>query len=454
MTRFVHCQCYSKAESSVKNYLLMFVALAFFGCKDSSTPLVPSEDEKIVRERGKRRFELTVAHLTDPHIFDDKSKNIEPARDDEGCLNFKLLDHAIAAINEQSAQEMVDVVVVTGDLGIEKVIEAAGIECKKAKITLDANGRVLFDGVSKDKEIDESLDKGAQALANSIAQSKIADWLFVNGNNDLCNEDSKTLAIFKTYLEKVSTYLATQKSAVHVHNLVADGDNVAPFVSPTSPRHVFIGFENGSFKNNHLAEYADNLNKDFQTKILDALEEEIARQKKAQRNIHLVFHAPHFDDPFNASTARNECPKRVPTNVVFENNCAQMKPKIATNATKNIYSAWLLPDASRNRWDALIAKPEVKTLFAGHFHSQNRADYLNPSAYQIESYAHINKYNVAPPISIKNQTVENGVNQARGFSIVRLLPNGTREVTYYWANQNNNGTCEEATLSSWEGQQV
>lgn len=437
----------------MKQALSIIIALVGIGCSDLPT----TSDNTAVDERSEaiaRKRELTVAHVTDPHIFDDKSKNVTPERLHEGCLNLRFVDHAITEINKHHAKEIIDAVVVTGDLGVEKLIEAAGIECKKAKVSLDEHGKVLFDGVSKDKEIHELLNQHAQAFAQSISKSDVTDWLFVNGNNDLCNEDVRTLRYFTTYLANVALALRELNNKIKIHNLVAEADHVVVFVPPHARDHVLIGFENGSFKNNHSAAYADGINKQFQENILTSLEEEIAHQEQAKKKIHLVFHAPHFDDPFNASTAHKDCAHRLPTNVVFEDNCAVSKPKIPGNQTKHLYSAWLLPDQTRTKWDALVSKESVKTLFAGHFHSQTREHYLNPAGYQTEDYKNLEKYNVAPPISIKNQTVESNVNQARGFSIVTLKKDGGRKVTFFWSNQLDNGACHEIRLSPWTKEKV
>lgn len=432
----------------MKRILVTIAVLIGGGCNDHPSP----EESVAINERVQsagRAHELTVAHLTDPHIFDDKSKNIAPERLDEGCLNLRLVDHAIAEINLHNGKEPVDVVVVTGDLGVEKIIEDAGIECKGAKISFDQHGKLLFDGVSKDNEINEKLKDHAQAFAQSIAQSKVSDWVFVNGNNDLCNEDTRTLRYFNTYLANLALDLRERNDKIKIHNLVADADHVATFVPPHAREHVLIGFENGSWKNNHSAAYADGINKQFQANLLASLEEEIKTQEQAHKTIHLVFHAPHFDDPFNAGTASATCEQRISTNAVFESNCTVIKPKIAGNQTNNLYSAWLMPDSTRASWDAIASRPTVKTLFAGHFHSQTRANYLDPAAYQTQSYKNLDKYNVAPPISIKNQTVESSVDQARGFSIVTLKKDGSRKVTFYWSNQVNNGSCHDIKLSPW-----
>ncbi len=392
---------------------------------------------------------LKIAHLTDPHLYDGTSKNVDPMREDEGCLNTRMLENSIAEMNEQNEVAPIDLVVVTGDIGVEKLIERSGLVCNKAKISTNSEGKIEFDGMVKDNEIVRKIQEGAASFAHAIAQSKISDWIFVNGNNDLCNEDVLSLVYFNIYISEVDKALAPLNPKIKIHNLVAEDDHVGTYSPEKAPDQVFIGFENGSWKNNHDALYADGRNKDFQYKTLDALEAEIAKQEALGKKIHLIFHAPNFDDPFNASSAKETCEKRIPTNAKFENNCTIIKPKIATNEPNNLYSAWLVRDDFRKRWNDIIAKVSIKNLLAGHFHSQERAIYLNPKDGQTQEYKNIEKYRVAPPISIKNQSVGAKTKQARGFTLVNINSEGKRTASIFWSDQVSNGQCLEVFFSAW-----
>jgi hypothetical protein len=420
------------------------------GCAD----ILPVEERNLDEKSGTLggTGALRVAHLSDPHLYDTKSKNIEPAREDEGCLNTRLLKNSIEEINIQNEISPVDFVVVTGDIGVEKLIEGTGIVCSKAKITTNSEGKIEFDGIVRDEEIAPKIKAGAEVLAKEIANSKIVDWLFVNGNNDLCNENVASLIYFNNYISEVKKALARLNPKIKIVNLVAEDDHVATYSFPKAPNQVFIGFENGSWKNNHDPLYADGHNKEFQYNTLTALEAEIVKQEALGKNIHLLFHVPNFDDPFNAESAKEPCEKRISTNAKFENNCAVIKPKIPTNGVGNLYSAWLVRDDFRARWDALTSKSSIKNLLAGHFHSYERDVYLDPSIWQTQAYKNIEKYRVAPPISIKNQKVSRENKQARGFNLVNINQDGSRTGNIYWSDQITNGQCLEVDFSGWSVQ--
>lgn len=436
----------------MKNYACIFPLLLFlWGC--SELPINEKETPQTEKAIGiPNASTLNIAHLTDPHLYDGASKNIDPKREDEGCLNLRLLKNTIDQINEQNDVAPLDLVIVTGDIGVEKLIEATGIMCSKAQISRNQDGKTEFDGVVRDNEIFNALKNGAESFAKLIANSQVSDWLFVNGNNDLCNEDTNTLVYFNHYIDELKKAVAQLNSKINIHNLVSEDDHVATYSSPKAPNHVFIGFENGSWKNNHNALYADGKNKDFQYNTLSSLETEIIHQEKGGKKIHLVFHAPNFDDPYNAASAKNSCEKRIPTNAQFEDNCTKINPKIPSNAPKNLYSAWLVRDDFRTRWDNLTSKPSVKNLLAGHFHSQDRDIYLDPKSGQTQEYKNIEKYAVAPPISIKNQTVEKEKPQARGFSLFTIATDGSKTRSIFWSDQLNNGQCLEINFSPWKAQ--
>lgn len=392
---------------------------------------------------------LRFAHITDPHLYDLEGKNVPSPPPDEGCLNFAMLRSIILELNDRNSSQPINFVLITGDIGVEKLIEnAVRAQCKSVTLTIGDNGTILFNGVNKDAALKQEFANAAQKLAGELKKSTIKDWVFVNGNNDLCNENVKSAELFSRYMNELK--LALSDSDIKVHNLIGDTDFVDTFTPFGNSKHAFIGFENGSWKNNQDAATASR-NYDFQINVLHALEDEVKKQENMGKTIHLLFHVPDFDDPFNVATADLPCAKRLPTTVFFRNNCTSIEPKIPTNLPTHLYSAWLVRDDFRSEWDTLISRPSIKNLFAGHFHVAKRDFYEQLAPWQSESYAELSKYIVASPVAIKNQILSNTVDQARGFSLVEIDQSGQQKVRTFWADQYASYKCPDNVLiTPWE----
>jgi hypothetical protein len=398
----------------------------------------------------KQADTVRFAHLTDPHLYDEASKNVPYPQEDEGCLNFAMFRSVIAKMNSEHALKPFEFALVSGDIGVEKLIERAlNKKCKDVEMKLNGKGELLFDGVNKETEIRKQLQLGAQEFANTIRRSEVKTWVFVNGNNDLCNEDTLSINYFNFYILEVERLL--KGSGFLIHNLVGNSDYVGTFSARPDSKHIFVGFENGSWKNNQSAVYAETKNYSFQVKVLNALKKEVAKQEKLGKLIHLVFHIPHFDDPFNAPTAKGPCSRRIPTNVAFKDNCTVIAPLISTNAPRNFYSAWLVKDDFRSEWDELLGRAAIKSAFAGHFHIAKRGYYEDLDIWQSQLYPSVTKYDVTSPIAIKNQILSDVIDQSRGFSAVDIDRNGAKTVLGFFADQRQYYECpNDVLITPWE----
>src|SRR5262249_15602245 len=112
-------------------------------------------------------------------------------------------------------------------------------------------------------------------------------------------------------------------------------------------------------------------------------------------------------------------------------------------AAKQKSSAWAFQGKEIADWEKTIKRSEVLGVFAGHFHSADRAVYgvaseKNPLAVR-ESVA--GKTWVAPPLSIKFQYAKPdqigaqdnpATRTARGFLIATVAGNGAVSVTPRW----------------------
>jgi hypothetical protein len=113
--------------------------------------------------------------------------------------------------------------------------------------------------------------------------------------------------------------------------------------------------------------------------------------------------------------------------------------KLSPKFAKSIYpySAWMVPLEIRNMWEKIITDintPQIKGLFAGHFHDNKRLIYesfgwLRETRYKPEILSILH---IAPSISIKNQIEFKPQNRARGGQSVYIENTGEVKVKHFW----------------------
>jgi hypothetical protein len=83
-------------------------------------------------------------------------------------------------------------------------------------------------------------------------------------------------------------------------------------------------------------------------------------------------------------------------------------------------SAWTVTDETRELWNRIIGKDELRGVFAGHFHSHARRQYQSFDWVKGPEYPSIlsNKLVISPPIAIKDQV--RAPQTARGFRDVAI----------------------------------
>ena len=101
--------------------------------------------------------QVRFVQLTDPHLFDQSERE----------QNKQIFIDAIWEINKLQAKNgAYDFVVVTGDIGVESIINNEG---------------------------EGAIDKNAKMIADKMSLSEVKLWLFVPGNNDLVDELPHTI---------------------------------------------------------------------------------------------------------------------------------------------------------------------------------------------------------------------------------------------------------------------
>lgn len=293
--------------------------------------------------------------LTDLHLFDRPP--------DEAADNEAGFEWCVAEINKRVAGGLqYEFVVVTGDVGVEKLKEPAAIAA------------------------------AAQKLAALLQPCRVSRWFFVPGNNDLLHEVPATLSIYQEFLVELGK-AATGKTVVDF--CPGEGAKSGAF---DHDQCRFIGFDNASFKSNHSAANA----RQFEAEQLSRLDHVLARLREPGfEAAYVFFHIPDSDDPYLTLT-----------------NDARAKTREDLAAPPYEYSAWTVTAKVRERWRQVVDDPRVKGLFAGHFHYFGRDAYEWDRSQPQLLTGSAAKLFVAPPVSGKYQ--RGYIPNARGFREVAI----------------------------------
>lgn len=361
--------------------------------------------------------QVNFIQITDPHIFDGK---------DDTAENESAFCSIIGQIDSLAEQKSYEFVVVTGDLGLEKLIDGDG-------------------------KLDTKIEEKANALADMISSSRIKKWLFVPGNNDLYDELPYTIDVFRDFIKVLDQKLEDKagkppkNERVNAIDLCPVGNDLETGVYPSSSErasspYIFIGFNNASFKNNGSVKRAEKyykLQSDYIDEVLYRLE------NIPGKHAYIFYHIPEIDDPQwvkleKENPADAKLTKR-------KEEIASKKKEMRGDKTKkprfdkaSVFSAWLVSDEVRDLWGKVITNNDVKGLFAGHFHNSERKTYHDFNKWMLtgklnEPYENdsTSKLIVSPPIAVKFQA---GGEQARGFREISIDEKGevTNKSSFVW----------------------
>jgi len=363
------------------------------------------------------RAQIKFVQLTDIHLIDK----------DDGVItgtNKRALEDCVKKINELAANDKYQFVVVTGDIGVEKIVKS---------ITLKPHDTNSAD----DKSIQTRIEERAGDLAAIISESKIETWLFVPGNNDLVDEWPETIG----YYHKLVRALAdAAKPNVRIVDLSPRANVPGSGVYETGD-YTFIGFNNASFKNN---DDPDRITLKHGSQ-LDEISLVSARLRASQRRYAYIFyHIPEVPDPFLEFEKEKEEAKK---------KLEQRKAALTNDlfSKEDLTSSWFVAADVGAAWTNLISDQKVKGLFAGHLHDPHRKYYLDYNSWlgpRLSDFAcaTLNKLYITPPIAIKRQedAQKNGQETARGFRVVNLdqsgmvvTAQGARGTQIFWFTQAN-----------------
>jgi len=367
--------------------------------------------------------QVSFVQITDPHLYDEGQEAVENKRALIACLTK--IDKLIATgANYKFA-------VVTGDIGIEKLVEPLIGQRKGNQEEID---RI-------DRAITLKLTGAALEVAHIIGQSKVKAWLFLPGNNDLVSEDPNTINYYRDFV----VLLRRELPGKEVIDLCPTDDQNSGVYTPDNS-FVFIGFNNASFKNDNNAAVLipngtntativstanlSDLKKlpttprtDEQLKYVQQVSDRVDRSQT--HPAYILYHIPEVDDP----------------HPVLNSDLSLLNNRGLTRSDQYALSSWFVDGRVRQRWSEVVAKPNVRGLFAGHFHDWRRDTYQNFRWMFTPDYpgGTLSKLYVCPPISIKRQSGQG--TQARGFQAISIDGTGKVSVNVFWYD-GTSGTFE------------
>jgi hypothetical protein len=374
--------------------LSLFALLAFFALLSSDA-----------------HAQIQFVQISDPHLFDDISADV-----DNRSSNKTAFISSIEEINRRLIENKAQYrfVVLTGDLGLEKLVTGA-----------------------KDRnEIETNLRNSAAEFASMLVLSRVHHWLFVPGNNDLLNEEPKTIEYYHFFIEAVKE--ATKKiiSDFEIKDLCPKGDGGSADYQSKSDffkidKYVFIGFDDSSFKND-IKQGPQRLDANA------GIQEKYVKQVKAHLDrddisyAYIFYHVPAIDDP----------------NPLPEAEAVKARSLLKDQIGDSFFrSAWFVKSPVRMAWHTVVINRKVRGLFAGHFHDSRKQTYqtfswLTPDYLPEE----IEKLHICPPLALKYQ---NGKpEQARGFQEVYLDEEGTVSARIVWFNSWNLSSVQKSADES------
>lgn len=401
---------------------------------------------------------VVFAHITDPHIFEDAK------RQEETEYSFNNFYQAIEKTNQittdASADESIQFILIDGDLGIEKLL----IKEQLVHNTADrSKAKAIFEKDGQRYQLKKDPRKWNNALKNLddlIKHSLVKKWLFTPGNNDLYEEDPNTISFFSDFLVELKNMPQIKAAGITIVDFRIDAKKQRGKEQPGTYQAgdlLFVGWNNAFFKNNNSIERFLDAQRELipieNTPEYHSLEKlnEVLSQSNA-KYAYIFFHLPNIDDPYLV-TFGIDPEEKEPYNAVINRiqHAEKISPYLAKEIEQYPYSVWTVPLTIRNVWDNIVLnhnfkEPLIKGLFAGHFHSKKKLTYSNFNWLKTRyDQKVLQKYYIAPPISVKNQFRLSPHESAEGFEIVRINDNGdvSRETHWLSPNQERNFSIKE-----------
>jgi hypothetical protein len=321
---------------------------------------------------------LRFVQLTDAHIFDEGwlqsgATPYRDALDDRAALHW-----AIGEINRMAtAGPAIDFVVYTGDLGLNNVELPPGGACHGLPFVAEP-GLPPF-----------TMELAVDELAIELDMLKVRTILFVAGNNDLMEEDPRDQGRYDCFMAALQEQGRALTPPLRIEVLRAD--------HPLAYGGVRVaGIDSASFKRaSNYEEFCaapatatSAACPQPQLKSLQAL-----LDSKRPAPLLLFTHIPDLIDPYRHNHA-------------FD-----------------------LSGDLRQTWEKQACDPRVLGIFAGHFHSSDRAIYgtnLGTRNWWVSSCVGQKTW-VAPPLAMKHQ--RDDVPQARGLLLVTVDPSATPAIS-------------------------
>jgi|GEM_PF-2257340 len=373
--------------------------------------------------------QVSFVHLTDPHIFDDNWQTQNPPVDEDNRLdNQAALTSCMSEIKERMKRGATyDFGVITGDLGIEFLVQEARTSAKGA----DAN--------EFEKIVAKKLERAGTEFANQLALSRVKIWLFVPGNNDVLCEDPANIRYYHTFVTAVKAAFDNSNNETLARDLCPpDGSNYSKSDLIQIKGYAFIGFNDSSFKNsepdkeeqkqcpqtNRITVYAP-FQKIYAVQVEDLLKNDNSKYA------YVFYHIPEIDDPYLVTLKLDQEP---------------LKSRIANKAAigNSFYdSAWYVQRDVRDEWNKVVMNSKVRGLFAGHFHDNRRQSYLGFQWLRTPNYAPetLSKLHVSPPLALKLQYDKS--ERARGFEEVYIDDKGEVSARILWLNEGTWGLADD-----------
>jgi len=366
--------------------------------------------------------QVRFAQVTDPHLFDEESQASENRKALAACVK-KINDRVDSGVNYQF-------VVVTGDIGIEKIIEK--LYAQKQNASSPASDKI-------ESEIAKEIAKGAGVLSGILSSSKVHLWLFVPGNNDLYKENPATINYYNRFIEQLASTLRT--FGIEVRDLTpADGSAAGVYAKSAAfvylNKYAFFGFNDASFKNNNQSEFLvdrgqqtgpttpaelKRVQESYVAQVRDLLAPPKATSGEDFAYAYLFYHIPEVDDPYLISGDEHD--------TELQQKLEERDSAITANVTSQSsrYSSWFVHKDVRKSWDELLTADKYSKLmglFAGHLHDWKRETYENYHWLKASNYASpsLSKLYICPPIAAKFQLGK--PDQARGFMDVTIDQQG------------------------------
>lgn len=378
------------------------------------------------------------AQVTDLHIFEDSK------REHESEISASDFEISITKINQiskalkENSKEALDFILLSGDIGIGKLLKLEPMAEGKGNIPIEKDGKVYK--LTKDLK---KWNKAKESIARLIKDSTVKKWLIVPGNNDLYDEQHHTVPFFSEFIKELQEMPDVKASGLSIVDFRLDASHKAqPQSFPgmyVIKDLLFVGWDNSFFKNNYSAKKF--VDADRKLIPIDQTAEYQGVQKLSQtlknsraKYAYVFYHVPEIDDPymlpFDKEKNGNVVSKRL-------KEAMALSPPLARGLYP--YSAWTVPLSTRRAWENLVTNktfrtPLIKGLFAGHFHDHKKETYESSSWLKTKAYKTdiLKKLYIAPPVSVKHQEKYPPSEQARGGQIVTIDDQGhvTRDI--FW----------------------